>query len=194
MTAPRAQTAACTAADAAHDVGLGAYHGVATAYAVRARTTADPARAHADALLAVSLAKRASTDLSLGYVLAVCGDTLTDLGDPAGRAADHRSPRRPRPVPGPRHSRSVPEPGRVPSRHGGAEQHRGVRARPAPDRAGARRPAIPTRRTHVAQRDIASELYVSLNTVKTHCKAIYHKLGVVDRKGAVQAARDVHLL
>ena len=46
----------------------------------------------------------------------------------------------------------------------------------------------------MSQRDIASELYVSLNTVKTHCKAIYHKLGVVDRKAAVQAARDVHLL
>ncbi len=48
--------------------------------------------------------------------------------------------------------------------------------------------------TKMSQRDIASELYVSLHTVKTHCAAIYRKLGVGDRKAAVQAARDLHLL
>ena len=48
--------------------------------------------------------------------------------------------------------------------------------------------------SQLSQRDIASELYVSLNTVKTHCKAIYRKLGVGDRKAAVQAARDIGLL
>jgi hypothetical protein len=30
--------------------------------------------------------------------------------------------------------------------------------------------------------DIAAELYVSLNTVKTHCQAVYRKLGVTDRR------------
>ena len=191
--AARAQTAACTAADAAHDVGLGAYHGVATAYAVRARTTADPARAHADALLAVSLAKRASTDLSLGYVLAVCGDTLTDLGDPAG-------------VPLITEARAVlgqcRDPGiagrylsRAESRHGMAERSSTAESalvQHLTERELAVLRYLPA--AQMSQRDIASELYVSLNTVKTHCKAIYHKLGVVDRKGAVQAARDVHLL
>lgn len=44
----------------------------------------------------------------------------------------------------------------------------------------------------LSQRDIAAELYVSLNTVRTHCKSIYRKLG--DRKAAVQAARDHGLL
>lgn len=39
-------------------------------------------------------------------------------------------------------------------------------------------------------REIASELYVSLNTVKTHSSAIMRKLAVIDRKSAVQAARD----
>ena len=48
--------------------------------------------------------------------------------------------------------------------------------------------------TQLTQRDIATELYVSLNTVKTHCQAAYRKLGVGDRKAAVQAARDLHLL
>jgi LuxR family maltose regulon positive regulatory protein len=48
--------------------------------------------------------------------------------------------------------------------------------------------------SQLSQREIASELYVSLNTVKTHCKAIYRKLGVDGRKAAVQAARDHGLL
>lgn len=43
-------------------------------------------------------------------------------------------------------------------------------------------------------RDIAAALYVSMNTVKTHSNAIFRKLGVGDRKSAVQAARDRHLL
>jgi LuxR family maltose regulon positive regulatory protein len=48
--------------------------------------------------------------------------------------------------------------------------------------------------TKLSQREIASELYVSPNTVKTHCAAIYRKLGVGDRKAAVQAARDLGVL
>jgi LuxR family maltose regulon positive regulatory protein len=48
--------------------------------------------------------------------------------------------------------------------------------------------------TQLSQREIATELYISLNTVKTHCSAIYRKLGVSDRKTAVQAARDLRLL
>ena len=48
--------------------------------------------------------------------------------------------------------------------------------------------------SRLSQRDISAELYVSLNTVKTHCSAIFRKLGVSDRKSAVQAARDRHLL
>ena len=46
----------------------------------------------------------------------------------------------------------------------------------------------------LSQREIAGELYVSLNTVKTHCRAIYRKLGVTGRKPAVQAAREHDLL
>ncbi len=48
--------------------------------------------------------------------------------------------------------------------------------------------------TKLSQREIASELYVSPNTVKTHCAAIYRKLGVGDRKAAVQTARDLGML
>lgn len=189
----RAQIAACTAADTAHSFGLGAYHGVATAYAIRARTGDDPARAHDDALLALNLARRASTDLALGYVLTVCGDTLIDLGEAAG-------------MPLLTEARSIlgrcPDPGiagrylrRTESRHGIAERDSSAAAalvEQLTERELAVLRYLPA--SEMSQRDIASELYVSLNTVKTHCQAIYHKLGVGDRKAAVQAARDVHLL
>lgn len=46
----------------------------------------------------------------------------------------------------------------------------------------------------LSQRDIAGELFVSINTVRTHCRAVYRKLGVGDRRAAVQAARDHRLL
>jgi LuxR family maltose regulon positive regulatory protein len=48
--------------------------------------------------------------------------------------------------------------------------------------------------SQMSQREIANELYVSLNTTKTHCRAIYRKLGVGNRKAAVQAARELRLL
>ena len=43
-------------------------------------------------------------------------------------------------------------------------------------------------------REIASELYVSLNTVKTHSAAIHRKLAVSSRADAVTAARRLGLI
>lgn len=48
--------------------------------------------------------------------------------------------------------------------------------------------------TMMSNQEIASELYVSVNTVKTHLKAIYRKLDVADRRGAVDRARALELL
>ena len=42
--------------------------------------------------------------------------------------------------------------------------------------------------------EIARELYVSPNTVKTQCNAIYRKLAVTSRQAAVQAGRQHRLL
>jgi ATP/maltotriose-dependent transcriptional regulator MalT len=39
-----------------------------------------------------------------------------------------------------------------------------------------------------ATRSIASDLYVSLNTVKTHAYGIFRKLGVTGRRQAVRPA------
>jgi LuxR family maltose regulon positive regulatory protein len=42
--------------------------------------------------------------------------------------------------------------------------------------------------------EIATELYVSINTVKTHQRTVYRKLAVASRRAAVMRARELHLL
>jgi LuxR family maltose regulon positive regulatory protein len=41
--------------------------------------------------------------------------------------------------------------------------------------------------------EIAAKLVISLNTVRSHVKAIYAKLGVDNRSRAVEAGRRMHL-
>ena len=48
--------------------------------------------------------------------------------------------------------------------------------------------------TSLTPREIASELYLSLNTIKTHSRAIYRKLGVQTRHEAIEEARRKKLL
>jgi LuxR family maltose regulon positive regulatory protein len=48
--------------------------------------------------------------------------------------------------------------------------------------------------TTLSQPEIAQELYVSVNTVRTHIQGIYRKLGVASRKEAIAAAREQQLL
>ena len=48
--------------------------------------------------------------------------------------------------------------------------------------------------TNLTRPEIASELYVSVNTVNTHIRSIYSKLGTRDRSSAVRRARELRLL
>ncbi|MDX6647773.1 MAG: LuxR family transcriptional regulator, maltose regulon positive regulatory protein, partial [Miltoncostaeaceae bacterium] len=48
--------------------------------------------------------------------------------------------------------------------------------------------------TNMTRLDIAHELYVSVNTVNTHIRHIYSKLGARDRSAAVRRARELRLL
>ena len=48
--------------------------------------------------------------------------------------------------------------------------------------------------TNLTAPEIASELYVSLNTVKTHTRNLYTKLGTHRRAEAVARARSLGLL
>jgi LuxR family maltose regulon positive regulatory protein len=48
--------------------------------------------------------------------------------------------------------------------------------------------------TRLSRREIGQRLYVSLNTVKTHQRALYRKLGAENRDAAVTRARELGLL
>jgi LuxR family maltose regulon positive regulatory protein len=48
--------------------------------------------------------------------------------------------------------------------------------------------------TSLSNAEIAAELYVSVNTVKTHQRAVYRKLGATGRREAVRRARELGLL
>ena len=48
--------------------------------------------------------------------------------------------------------------------------------------------------TNLTRPEIAGQLSVSLNTVNTHIRRIYAKLGATDRSLAVQRGRELRLL
>ena len=48
--------------------------------------------------------------------------------------------------------------------------------------------------THLLSSDVAQELTISVNTVRTHIKSIYSKLNVHSRNEAVQRAREMEIL
>lgn len=58
----------------------------------------------------------------------------------------------------------------------------------------AERRLLPLLATHLSLPQIASELHVSRNTVKTHCVAVYRKLGASSRAEAVSEARRLGLI
>jgi LuxR family maltose regulon positive regulatory protein len=49
-------------------------------------------------------------------------------------------------------------------------------------------------RSDLSLREIANELYLSHNTIKSYTKSIYRKLGVTSRAAALEAAVDLDLL
>ena len=49
-------------------------------------------------------------------------------------------------------------------------------------------------RSELSQREIAGELHLSFNTIKTHTRNIYRKLGVAERTDAISRARELSLI
>ena len=56
------------------------------------------------------------------------------------------------------------------------------------------RAVLPYLATHLKAGEIASDLYLSVNTVKSHQQAIYRKLGVSTRRDAVDRGRELGLI
>ena len=186
-----ARRAAQRALEIAAADGLADSSGVALAHSIIGRTSDDPDEAIAAATRGVELADESARILSRGYAVTSAADVLSRHQHPDGEALL-------------RQARTLidhcPDPGIVGRYLNRIEARQGTLSI-APDTPGMvenltdRELAVlhylPSQLT---QREIANELYVSLNTVRTHCKAIYRKLGVGDRKAAVQAARDNGLL
>jgi LuxR family maltose regulon positive regulatory protein len=97
---------------------------------------------------------------------------------------------------------ALPDPGDGPVRLERTEK--ALRLRPTRDRSTAGAPfwelsqreldvlrLLPSR---LSQREIAAELYVSFNTIRTHTRVIFQKLGVTSRAEAVVRARELGLL
>jgi LuxR family maltose regulon positive regulatory protein len=186
-----AHSAARRALDFATTSGLGDYHGIAPAVAIAAATGPTDATV-TDVERAVALARRASTKLGLLFVLIVAGDVLLRNGDDSGRASLEEAQQLIDTCPDPGITRLMLD--RVVARN------RIIRTPPAPtaglvEQLSERELAVlrylPST---LSLPEIARELYVSPNTVKTQCSAIYRKLAVTNRQAAVQAAREYRLL
>ncbi|MFE0101484.1 LuxR C-terminal-related transcriptional regulator [Streptomyces sp. NPDC059009] len=67
-------------------------------------------------------------------------------------------------------------------------------AHPAPTLTNRQLVVLRRLQASVPLRQIASELYISHNTVKSHVRAVYRKLGASSRDEAVRHARELDLL
>ena len=167
---------------------------MALGYTLRAsgNSDADAATRAADARRGVDLARRSPEAIMLIFALTSAGDVLCELGHPEGPEllAEARSVVQRSPDPGVAGVYLARIEGRHQTPLRPSTTETGL-VEELTDRELAVLRYLPS---PMSQRDIATELYVSLNTVKTHCRAIYRKLAVTDRKAAVQAARDAGLL
>jgi LuxR family transcriptional regulator, maltose regulon positive regulatory protein len=93
---------------------------------------------------------------------------------------------------------TLADPGMLPSLLDSTERavRRPSRPRPSPLAALTDRELVILRllATKLSQQEIAQELYVSVNTVRTHIQGIYRKLGAASRQEAIASARGHGLL
>jgi LuxR family maltose regulon positive regulatory protein len=158
----------------------------AMALVARARVRAERgalAAAEAVAARAVELTRRGSVRIELAYALLALADVLEAAGDAASVAVR-------------REAQEVVDSCRDP----GILSRRVARTERRP--AAALGEELTTKEldvlrllpTRLSQREIGASLYVSVNTVKTHTKSIFRKLGVSTRADAVARARELGLV
>jgi LuxR family maltose regulon positive regulatory protein len=202
IAADRGDWRGCGAkADAAFDVirtnGLEEYWICSSAHIARGRLFRHdrrPTEAATELERAVSLARRGASLVEWSYALTALAELRSELGDRRGardlvlEARELLS--------------RAPEPGTLALRLVGQLESA---LRLVVDQSGARPVVIDalTEReqtvlgllpTGLSAREIADELGISRDTVKTHTKRIYQKLGVSTRRGAVSRGRELGLL
>nr|WP_257584197.1 LuxR C-terminal-related transcriptional regulator [Streptomyces sp. TLI_146] len=82
----------------------------------------------------------------------------------------------------------------APGQPGGPDQGPGSRRPPAESLSAREHDVLRRLAQTMTTQEIAAELYLSVNTVKTHLKSVYRKLAVTRRSAAVRRARELELL
>jgi LuxR family maltose regulon positive regulatory protein len=201
--APAAQAAA-VASLAASRLGLGAAAAPlarASASALRRRGISTGSAAALARLAEAAVVERGDS----GRAERLCADAARRAGDPATRALALLQLARLRPPAAA--SAALDEARRELSRCSGASLLETMLAERDAELGTAERAELSTGElspaeqrvlrllaTRLSRREVASELYVSVNTVKTHTRGIYGKLGVRTRAAAVEAGRDLNLV
>jgi LuxR family maltose regulon positive regulatory protein len=145
----------------------------------------EPEEAQADLERSVELARRGAGPVSTAWPLLHLARIQAARGDrSAGRARLEEAQRA---------LASARDAGLMPERLASARRRLGAQGHaPAIGELSERELAVlRLLATPLSQREIAAELYVSLNTVKTHTKSLFRKLGVSTRAEAVAKAREV---
>jgi LuxR family transcriptional regulator, maltose regulon positive regulatory protein len=152
-----------------------------------------PAEAERDVARGLELARRGMGPVEISYALLALARLQLERRDDEARKliAEARKT-----------IDSCPEPGPVIRRHLERAERRLRRADagPRPARAGGEEltereyAVLRLLPSPLSQREIGAELFVSLNTVKSHSKSIFRKLGVASREEAVLRAREQGLL
>jgi LuxR family transcriptional regulator, maltose regulon positive regulatory protein len=70
----------------------------------------------------------------------------------------------------------------------------GSRDRDAPTLTASELAVLRLLRSHMTNQEIADALYLSVNTVKTHLRSVYHKFGVTSRRDAVDRGRRLNMV
>ncbi|MGQ0719271.1 MAG: LuxR C-terminal-related transcriptional regulator [Pseudonocardiales bacterium] len=161
------------------------------AHALALAATGQVASAAPAAARAVQLARRGAGRLEIALALATHAQTLAAGGSEGAPAlAEAR-----------RVARTCRDPGWLPerlTRLGRAIARAGQRAvssgNPAVTLSDRERELLPLLAGTLSQREIGTVLHISLNTVKTHSRLLYRKLGASSRAEAVQRARQIGLL
>jgi len=153
-----------------------------------------PTEAHAELERAVSLARRGAGPVELSYALTTLAELRRERGD---RRAARDLVREAREL-----ISGAPEPGTLAPR---LLERSETALRLVVDLSGSRpvvtdeltareQTVLDLLPTGMSAKEIAAELGISRDTVKTHTKRIYQKLGVSSRPGAVSRGRELGLL
>jgi len=181
-----------TAIDLGHERGLDEHWANAMAHVARGKVLESRGafdEAEAAIRRGVQLARQGIAKAEIGYALLA----YAQLHDSHGRHHEARALARE----ARRAIESCPDPGVLTALLAKADRRlrlAGAGRSPARDELTDRELAVlRLLRSELSLREIGSVLYISLNTVKTHSKGIYRKLGASSRKEAVERARELGL-